>query len=289
MFIPFRKTAIIVDPSAFRRALVESFLEPWAKAEKLELISIQPESAHARLLESGCDILIYNVGGTHPSPGEILTEIKRFHALCPSAALVILSADASEMHGSAALNSEVHGYLCDSMPPELVLHALSFILNGGTYFPRAMLSLQTRIETSAEPVRSTYEDQPSGRLIQLQDQTSCSASNGNALESSPPLFGEAIPAEQQLSNVPSIQCDLSHLDAAGPQLTDRQRGILRCICRGYSNKIIARTFDITESTVKIHVKVILRKIGVKNRTQAAIWAVQNGLCEVSEAAVAFLT
>jgi len=289
MFTPFRKTAIIVDPLAFRRALVESFLEPWAEAEKLELISLQPESAHTRLMESGCDILIYSVGGTHASPSEILAEVKSLHALCPSAALVILTADTSAINSSAALNSEVHGYLCDSMPPELVLHALSFILNGGTYFPRAMLSLQTRIETSAEPPRSTFEDQPPGRLIDLEEQTPCSASDGNALESSPPLFGEAMPAEQQLSDVPSVQCDSSHLEGGGPHLTDRQRGILRCICRGYSNKIIARTFDITESTVKIHVKVILRKIGVKNRTQAAIWAVQNGLCEVSEASVAFLT
>jgi len=289
MFAPFRKTAIIVDPLAFRRALVEGFLEPWARSENLELISLQPESAHTRLIESGCDILIYNVGGTHPSSGEILAEIELYHALCPSAALVILSADTSAINGSAALNSGVHGYLCDSMPPELVLHALSFILNGGTYFPpAAMLSFQARLETSTEP-QSTYEDQPSGRLVNLQERTSFAASNGNTVESSPPLFGGDIPANQQSSDVSTIQYDSSHLQGGGPQLTDRQRGILRCICRGYSNKIIARTFDITESTVKIHVKVILRKIRVKNRTQAAIWAVQNGLCEVSEACVAFVT
>jgi two-component system nitrate/nitrite response regulator NarL len=41
---------------------------------------------------------------------------------------------------------------------------------------------------------------------------------------------------------------------------------------GDSNKIIARKFDITEATVKVHVKAILRKIQAKNRTQAAIWA-----------------
>ena len=41
---------------------------------------------------------------------------------------------------------------------------------------------------------------------------------------------------------------------------------------GDSNKLIARKFDITEATVKVHVKAILRKIRAKNRTQAAIWA-----------------
>ena len=40
--------------------------------------------------------------------------------------------------------------------------------------------------------------------------------------------------------------------------------------------MIARTCDITEATVKVHMKSILRKIGVKNRTQAALWAMANG-------------
>jgi two-component system nitrate/nitrite response regulator NarL len=63
--------------------------------------------------------------------------------------------------------------------------------------------------------------------------------------------------------------DLSHL-AKG--LSVRETVILRCLMDGDSNKIIARKFDITEATVKVHVKAILRKIQAKNRTQAAIWA-----------------
>jgi two-component system nitrate/nitrite response regulator NarL len=42
--------------------------------------------------------------------------------------------------------------------------------------------------------------------------------------------------------------------------------------QGEPNKIIARQFDITEATVKVHIKAILRKISVRNRTQAAVWA-----------------
>jgi two-component system nitrate/nitrite response regulator NarL len=55
-------------------------------------------------------------------------------------------------------------------------------------------------------------------------------------------------------------------------LSARERGILSCMARGASNKMIAREIDISEATVKVHVKTILRKIGVSNRTQAAIWA-----------------
>src|SRR5690242_9545008 len=114
MCAPFRKSAIIVDQLAFRRARVESFLERWAKAEHLELVSLEPEPAHTRLVENGCHIVIYNVGGKHTSLGVILTEIELLRALCPSAALVILSDDDSAMSGNAALNSGVHGYLTDS-------------------------------------------------------------------------------------------------------------------------------------------------------------------------------
>src|SRR5215475_234405 len=61
MLVPLKKTVIIVDQMAFRRARVESFLEPWARTENLELISLQPERVHATLMQEGCDILIYDV------------------------------------------------------------------------------------------------------------------------------------------------------------------------------------------------------------------------------------
>jgi len=59
------------------------------------------------------------------------------------------------------------------------------------------------------------------------------------------------------------------------RLSAREYAILSRIVEGDSNKHIARHFDIAEATVKAHVKAILRKIGVANRTQAAIWLVNN--------------
>ena len=61
-----------------------------------------------------------------------------------------------------------------------------------------------------------------------------------------------------------------------PQLSARQQSILGCLIQGDSNKTIARKMTITEATVKVHVKAILRKIRVHNRTQAAIWAMSTG-------------
>src|SRR5258705_8742157 len=64
-------------------------------------------------------------------------------------------------------------------------------------------------------------------------------------------------------------------DTIAPQLSAREKSILRYVIEGDSNKGIARKIDITEATVKVNVKAILRKIRVQNRTQAAIWGMNN--------------
>jgi two-component system, NarL family, nitrate/nitrite response regulator NarL len=56
------------------------------------------------------------------------------------------------------------------------------------------------------------------------------------------------------------------------RLSDREETILERLMQGLSNKHIARQLNIAEATVKVHIKGILRKLGVINRTQAALWA-----------------
>lgn len=58
-------------------------------------------------------------------------------------------------------------------------------------------------------------------------------------------------------------------------LSDRERQILLRLADGASNKTIARDLTITEATVKVHIKGLLRKLQVKNRTQAAVWGLNN--------------
>jgi two-component system nitrate/nitrite response regulator NarL len=61
------------------------------------------------------------------------------------------------------------------------------------------------------------------------------------------------------------------------ELTPREREILECIADGMSNKMIARALEITDGTVKLHVKAILRKLGMRSRVEAAVAAVEHGL------------
>jgi len=71
----------------------------------------------------------------------------------------------------------------------------------------------------------------------------------------------------------------NELKAAPPakNLSMREVQILTCLLRGDSNKRIANQLNITEGTVKVHLKGVLKKINVRNRTQAAIWALNYGL------------
>jgi two-component system, NarL family, response regulator LiaR len=62
-------------------------------------------------------------------------------------------------------------------------------------------------------------------------------------------------------------------------LTGREREVLTLIARGMPNKLIARELSISEKTVKAHVSSILGKLGLTDRTQAALYAVRSGLVE----------
>ena len=64
---------------------------------------------------------------------------------------------------------------------------------------------------------------------------------------------------------------------AQKDLTERERQILKGLLNAYSNKHIARALSISEGTVKVHLKSLMKKIAAGNRTQAALWARNNGL------------
>jgi DNA-binding NarL/FixJ family response regulator len=67
---------------------------------------------------------------------------------------------------------------------------------------------------------------------------------------------------------------------AGTHLTARERDVLAEIARGRSNREIARSLGLSEKTVKAHVSAVLAKLGVQDRTQAALYAVRTGLVDI---------
>lgn len=68
----------------------------------------------------------------------------------------------------------------------------------------------------------------------------------------------------------------------GPGLTEKETAVLKLLGTGFSNKQIARELNYSESTVKNRLSIIFEKIGVQDRTQAAIFAVRTGLLKLDE-------
>ena len=139
MSVPFSKTVFHCCP--FGKVRMERFLSSWAEDENVELISLQPAEAHARLVEHSCHMMIYCVGGASPSAHETLAEIQVLHTLGPKAPLVIVCDDACPASVIPAMNSSIQGYFSNSMDPNLALQALSFVF-GGTYYPPTVLAGQ---------------------------------------------------------------------------------------------------------------------------------------------------
>jgi two-component system nitrate/nitrite response regulator NarL len=88
----------------------------------------------------------------------------------------------------------------------------------------------------------------------------------------PELTGALARAVRQEPETPAAQ-------AAFSDLTPREMEILCHLAGGQSNKVIAHELGISEGTVKLHVKSILRKLAVRSRVEAAVLAVEQGLCE----------
>ncbi|WP_281662077.1 two-component system response regulator NarL [Halomonas sp. Alg239-R46] len=85
-------------------------------------------------------------------------------------------------------------------------------------------------------------------------------------ESLTALLAEALRNQRNAPTTPDIH-----------SLTLREREILQQLAGGLSNKLIARKLDITEGTVKVHVKHLLKKLNLRSRVEAAVWAVQEGI------------
>jgi DNA-binding NarL/FixJ family response regulator len=265
MSVPFKKTVFLVDAMAFRRARAESFLNPWARNESVELISLDADEAHRRLVARAvCDMLIYSVGA--PSPHEVFTEIQVLHTLRRDAALAIVSDDENPATVLAAIRCGAHGYFSNSMPPDLALQALSFVLHGGTYFPPTAI-LASQAFSAPAPIEYRQPDLPQEQLLPGPEQQT----------QAPPLGPEdglyeqlGSPFDDKAAGVPR---DRGFNGARHtPEFTERQYAVLVCLCQGDPNKVIGRKLGMTETTVKVHVREIMRKLGLSNRTQVAIAA-----------------
>lgn len=242
---------VVLDSREFRRAGIVELLKPWAADQSLSVLASSPVAV-LELLDEPLDLrlILVSVGSASISGREIQQQIKVLRALGGSVPIVIITdrEDADEV--VVALGLGVQGFLPTAIRPELALQALTFIVSGGSYFPPAAIQQLQRSqppETPPTPGHRGAEESGDG------GKRSPHRSSGG-----PDYSGAQEEVEPE---------------ASGPAMTNRQKEVLSLLCHGEPNKIIARKLGMTEATVKVHVRQIMRKLGATNRTQAALSAV----------------
>jgi two-component system nitrate/nitrite response regulator NarL len=90
------------------------------------------------------------------------------------------------------------------------------------------------------------------------------------------VIGEALAARLAAALRQEAQDSAGGVRRELAQLTDREREVLKCLADGQSNKRIARALSITEGTVKVHVKNLMKKLAFRSRVEAAVWMAQQG-------------
>jgi two-component system, NarL family, nitrate/nitrite response regulator NarL len=175
--------------------------------------------------------------------------------------------------------------------------AISIVEQTNPHPQLVLLDLTTGNDEEAEALRRLRRILTEAKLVVLTSEL-CTRRLANALEAGADgylmkdLSSEALTQSLKLAmmgekvfpthlaallingrvNAPTIELPVSRKG-----LSQREVQILRCLLNGDSNKMIANQLNITEATVKVHLKSLLRKINASNRTQAAIWALNNGI------------
>jgi len=174
---------------------------------------------------------------------ETVSQLRMYRELNNNGYIVIVAQDEKSLGILPALRAGAHACLTKDTTSDALLKTIELVMLGETVVPHGMLpALLDREESSRqELIMETIASKPAIEVV-----------------------------SERMRPFEMRSCgDL-------PQLSAQEKRILSCLIVGDSNKIIARKVDIAEATVKVHVKAIFRKLGLKNRTQAAVWALNQG-------------
>ena len=188
-----------------------------------------------------------------------LAQIVSFKHRYPAGRVAVLAHQHQLTDMVSAFRLGANAYLVKVTTCDTFIKSLELVMLGVTLLPPEIL---TFISDQQDRSRNGGAAGHNGRAADDEDD----ADDGHA-DDDGEMVGIEVGTNEHVSQARSSYT---------PRLSARQQSILHCLIQGDSNKAIARKMAIAEATVKVHVKAILRRIRVHNRTQAAIWAMSNG-------------
>ncbi len=224
---------VVDDHTLFRRGLIALLLQDG----RFNILAQAGDIGEAlRCVEYGVPDLILldnHLPGVRGVDG-----IGTLKAAFPGTQIVMLTVSEDEQDLAAALQAGADGYLLKTVESEDLCESIVKVLAGESVIsPEMMTKLVTVFRANKPRIGPTAALAPSTMEIQEAQ------------------------AQAQAHQVQGIAL-----------LSAREREVLMLIARGASNKVIARNLDIAETTVKIHVQHILRKLQLTSRVQAAVYA-----------------
>ncbi|TAL00070.1 MAG: response regulator [Aquabacterium sp.] len=240
---PTLRLLVVDDHTLFRRGLIALL----SRDPRLSVVAEAGDAGEALKLgqQHRPDVMLLDnhLPGVHG-----VEALPQLCAALPTTRIIMLtvSEDADDL--AQALARGAAGYLLKTVEGDDLVSAIQRVAAGESVVSPEMTSKLVAAYRSA--LSTPADDEAEG------------ASSAQAGEARMPSAGVPAGAAQE--------------DAGVARLSPRERDILREIARGASNKEIARSLDIAETTVKIHVQHILRKLNLTSRVQAAVYATTRG-------------
>jgi two-component system, NarL family, nitrate/nitrite response regulator NarL len=264
-----RRTAtIIIEPHLLVREALESLIKNY-RYRVVCSVGSTADISNPTMAGDGPKLVI--LGGAE-STDNAVTEAVSIRKLWSDTKIVLLFEQASVADFQKLLMSEVDGCVPLFASPETLIRTLDLVtiedarvvVTASARHPAIRptpkdQSRQPQLETDKRPTGSTEHETKSLTVVPMHPARP--TVNGHSASHLNDHAGDT-------QGAPTLQ---NH-----PRLSEREAQILNDLVRGHANKVIARSCNITEATVKVHMKSILRKIQVANRTQAAVWALEHG-------------
>lgn len=251
-------TVMIIDEVPLRRSMLAKFLADWAQSRGLGLKETDLVGLNAA--DAKPDLILVALSGTDclDRLGKDLQALLPKSSAGPPVAVVTMAADSAA--ASWAFKIGASACLPMTLPITVFMGALDFLRAGGWYFP---LDLLDQTCQPSRPVPSTREPHlPTSPVSETPNvhHTHCIVN---------------------LHNSESRTHRPEELNKVVVDLTLRQLQVLKSLRAGKTNKEIARDLDISEATVKGHIRLLMKKLGAQNRTQVVVFSEHIDSCSLS--------